>query len=98
MSCISVVLFFCIRVNVCDILAAVSLQVLEYKSDLKQYWKRSHGHVISSLSSCPLFHHVFRTLDKAGRPRRFELTYYIVFLLYYQRDFFFTAASSHQVC
>ncbi|XP_035002685.1 multiple inositol polyphosphate phosphatase 1b isoform X1 [Hippoglossus stenolepis] len=45
-------------------------KVLEYKSDLKQYWKRSHGHVISSLSSCPLFHHIFRTLDKAGRPRR----------------------------
>lgn len=45
-------------------------KVLEYKSDLKQYWKRSHGHMISSLSSCPLFHHVFRTLDKAGRPRR----------------------------
>lgn len=45
-------------------------KVLEYKSDLKQYWKRSHGHVISSLSSCPLFHHVFRTLDRAGRPRR----------------------------
>ncbi|KAI3365135.1 hypothetical protein L3Q82_010103 [Scortum barcoo] len=45
-------------------------KVLEYLSDLKQYWKRSHGHAISSLSSCPLFHHVFRTLDKAGRPRR----------------------------
>ncbi|XP_069015956.1 multiple inositol polyphosphate phosphatase 1b [Embiotoca jacksoni] len=45
-------------------------KVLEYKSDLKQYWKHSHGHVISGLSSCPLFHHVFRTLDKAGRPRR----------------------------
>ncbi|XP_008302818.1 multiple inositol polyphosphate phosphatase 1b, partial [Stegastes partitus] len=45
-------------------------KVLEYQSDLKQYWKRSHGHVISSLSSCPLFHHIFRTLDKAGRPRR----------------------------
>ncbi|XP_039870016.1 multiple inositol polyphosphate phosphatase 1b [Simochromis diagramma] len=45
-------------------------KVLEYKSDLKQYWKRSHGHEINSLSSCPLFHHVFRTLDRAGRPRR----------------------------
>ncbi|KAF3703985.1 Multiple inositol polyphosphate phosphatase 1 [Channa argus] len=45
-------------------------KVLEYKSDLKQYWKRSYGYAISSLSSCPLFHHVFRTLDKAGRPRR----------------------------
>ncbi|XP_047465258.1 multiple inositol polyphosphate phosphatase 1-like isoform X1 [Mugil cephalus] len=45
-------------------------KVLEYKSDLKQYWKRSYGHSINGLSSCPLFHHVFRTLDKAGRPRR----------------------------
>lgn len=45
-------------------------KVLEYKSDLKQYWMRFHGHVINSLSSCPLFHHVFRTLDRAGRPRR----------------------------
>lgn len=47
-----------------------SVQVLEYQTDLKQYWKRAHGHMISSLSSCPLFHHIFRTLDKAGRPRR----------------------------
>ncbi|XP_061563957.1 multiple inositol polyphosphate phosphatase 1b [Cololabis saira] len=45
-------------------------QVLEFLSDLQQYWKRSHGHAITGLSSCPLFHHVFRTLDKAGRPRR----------------------------
>ncbi|KAM8837124.1 multiple inositol polyphosphate phosphatase 1b [Spinachia spinachia] len=45
-------------------------KVLEYKSDLKQYWKRFHGYMISGLSSCPLFHHIFRTLDKAGRPRR----------------------------
>ncbi|XP_043957919.1 multiple inositol polyphosphate phosphatase 1b [Gambusia affinis] len=45
-------------------------KVLEYSFDLKQFWKRSHGHSISSLSSCPLFHHIFRTLDKAGRPRR----------------------------
>lgn len=55
-----------IRVDVRSVL----LQVLEYKMDLKQYWMRSHGHVISSLSSCPLFHHIFRTLDRAGRPRR----------------------------
>uniref|UniRef100_A0A3B3UM92 Multiple inositol polyphosphate phosphatase 1 n=1 Tax=Poecilia latipinna TaxID=48699 RepID=A0A3B3UM92_9TELE len=43
-------------------------KVLEYSFDLKQFWKRSHGHLISSLSSCPLFHHIFRTLDKAGQP------------------------------
>ncbi|XP_017297146.1 multiple inositol polyphosphate phosphatase 1b [Kryptolebias marmoratus] len=45
-------------------------KVLEYKSDLKQFWKRSYGHLVNRMSSCPLFHHVFRTLDKAGRPRR----------------------------
>ncbi|XP_028989579.1 multiple inositol polyphosphate phosphatase 1b [Betta splendens] len=45
-------------------------KVLEYQSDLKQFWKRSYGHAVNSMSSCPLFHHVFRTLDKAGRPRR----------------------------
>ncbi|KAM6897126.1 multiple inositol polyphosphate phosphatase 1b [Xenentodon cancila] len=54
----------------CFLFEEYDAKVLEYLSDLKQYWKRSHGHVISSLSSCPLFHHVFRTLDKAGRPRR----------------------------
>nr|XP_061808050.1 multiple inositol polyphosphate phosphatase 1-like [Nerophis lumbriciformis] len=45
-------------------------KVLEYKCDLKLFWKRAHGHAINLLASCPLFHHVFRTLDKAGRPRR----------------------------
>lgn len=54
----------------CFLFDGSDAQVLEYKSDLKQYWKRSHGHIINSLSSCPLFHHVFRSLDKAGRPRR----------------------------
>ncbi|XP_077482535.1 multiple inositol polyphosphate phosphatase 1b [Stigmatopora argus] len=45
-------------------------KVLEYKCDLKLFWKRAHGHAINLLASCPLFHHIFRTLDKAGRPRR----------------------------
>uniref|UniRef100_A0A8C6U2W5 2,3-bisphosphoglycerate 3-phosphatase n=1 Tax=Neogobius melanostomus TaxID=47308 RepID=A0A8C6U2W5_9GOBI len=44
----------------------VYIQVLEYKCDLKQFWKRAHGHSINGLSSCPLFHHIFRTLDRAG--------------------------------
>uniref|UniRef100_A0A3Q0RIE5 Multiple inositol polyphosphate phosphatase 1 n=1 Tax=Amphilophus citrinellus TaxID=61819 RepID=A0A3Q0RIE5_AMPCI len=52
----------------CFLFNETDAKVLEYKSDLKQYWKRAYGHEISSLSSCPLFHHVFRTLDKAGRP------------------------------
>uniref|UniRef100_A0A674NKR0 Multiple inositol polyphosphate phosphatase 1 n=1 Tax=Takifugu rubripes TaxID=31033 RepID=A0A674NKR0_TAKRU len=54
----------------CFLFTEDDAKVLEYQMDLKQYWKRSHGHMISSLSSCPLFHHIFRTLDKAGRPRR----------------------------
>ncbi|XP_061562493.1 multiple inositol polyphosphate phosphatase 1b isoform X2 [Phycodurus eques] len=45
-------------------------KVLEYKCDLKLFWKRAHGHAITLAASCPLFHHVFRSLDKAGRPRR----------------------------
>uniref|UniRef100_H3BZE6 Multiple inositol polyphosphate phosphatase 1 n=1 Tax=Tetraodon nigroviridis TaxID=99883 RepID=H3BZE6_TETNG len=54
----------------CFLFSEEDAKVLEYQADLKQYWKRSHGHMISSLSSCPLFHHIFRTLDRAGRPRR----------------------------
>ncbi|XP_054622938.1 multiple inositol polyphosphate phosphatase 1b [Dunckerocampus dactyliophorus] len=54
----------------CLLFDQADAEVLEYKSDLNQYWKRAHGHAINSMSSCPLFHHVFRTLDKAGRPRR----------------------------
>lgn len=54
----------------CQLFTLQDAQVLEYKGDLKQYWKRAHGHSISGLSSCPLFHHIFRTLDRAGRPRR----------------------------
>ncbi|KAM9425551.1 multiple inositol polyphosphate phosphatase 1b isoform 2-T2 [Pholidichthys leucotaenia] len=54
----------------CFLFSESDAKVLEYSGDLKQFWKRAHGHVISGLSSCPLFHHIFRTLDKAGRPRR----------------------------
>lgn len=54
----------------CQLFTLQDAQVLEYKGDLKQFWKRAHGHSISGLSSCPLFHHIFRTLDRAGRPRR----------------------------
>ncbi|KAJ0016293.1 hypothetical protein NQD34_014583 [Periophthalmus magnuspinnatus] len=54
----------------CRLFTKEDAKVLEYKGDLKQYWKRAHGHSINGLSSCPLFHHIFRTLDKAGRPRR----------------------------
>ncbi|KAM3860009.1 multiple inositol polyphosphate phosphatase 1b [Diretmus argenteus] len=58
----------------CFLFDDADAKVLEYKSDLKQYWKRSHGHVINGRSSCPLFHHVFsrldQNLDQAGRLSR----------------------------
>ncbi|KAJ0060574.1 hypothetical protein NL108_016031, partial [Boleophthalmus pectinirostris] len=54
----------------CRLFTKEDAKVLEYKGDLKQFWKRSYGHSINGLSTCPLFHHIFRTLDKAGRPRR----------------------------
>lgn len=54
----------------CHLFTEEDAKVLEYKSDLKQYWKRAYGYAINGFSSCPLFHHIFRTLDKAGRPRR----------------------------
>ncbi|XP_029933862.1 multiple inositol polyphosphate phosphatase 1b isoform X2 [Myripristis murdjan] len=41
-------------------------KVLEYKSDLKQFWKRAHGHQINSRSSCALLQDVFRELQAAG--------------------------------
>ncbi|XP_049615984.1 multiple inositol polyphosphate phosphatase 1-like [Syngnathus scovelli] len=54
----------------CFLFEPCDAEVLEYKCDLKLFWKRAHGHTINLLASCPLFHHIFRTLDKAGRPRR----------------------------
>ncbi|XP_019743400.1 multiple inositol polyphosphate phosphatase 1b [Hippocampus comes] len=54
----------------CFLFEPSDAKVLEYKCDLKLFWKRAHGYAINLLASCPLFHHIFRTLDKAGRPRR----------------------------
>ncbi|XP_052425995.1 multiple inositol polyphosphate phosphatase 1b [Carassius gibelio] len=50
----------------CDLLDESDAQVLEYKNDLKQYWKRGYGHDINRKSSCPLFHDIFKRLDKAA--------------------------------
>lgn len=55
----------------CDLLDESDAQVLEYKSDLKQYWKRGYGHDINRKSSCPLFHDIFNRLDKAANGYRF---------------------------
>uniref|UniRef100_A0A3P9PHB5 Multiple inositol polyphosphate phosphatase 1 n=1 Tax=Poecilia reticulata TaxID=8081 RepID=A0A3P9PHB5_POERE len=40
-------------------------KVMEYASDLREFWKRGYGHDINSKSSCILFHDLFSRLDKA---------------------------------
>ncbi|KAG7219589.1 hypothetical protein INR49_018966 [Caranx melampygus] len=41
-------------------------RVMEYASDLREFWKRGYGHDIISKSSCILFHDVFNRLNKAA--------------------------------
>ncbi|XP_055032700.2 multiple inositol polyphosphate phosphatase 1b isoform X1 [Misgurnus anguillicaudatus] len=55
----------------CNLLDKSDAQVLEYKSDLKQYWKRGYGHDINRKSSCPLFHDIFKRLNKAAYDYRY---------------------------
>ncbi|KAJ3608220.1 hypothetical protein NHX12_025270 [Muraenolepis orangiensis] len=49
----------------CHLFDLQDARVLEYKNDLKQYWKRGHGHSISSRASCVLFHDLFTRLELA---------------------------------
>lgn len=48
----------------CQLFDEADALVMEYSSDLKQYWKRSYGHEINSKSSCILFHDLFHRLDR----------------------------------
>ncbi|XP_026869276.2 multiple inositol polyphosphate phosphatase 1b isoform X2 [Electrophorus electricus] len=50
----------------CNTLDEVDAEVLEYKNDLKQYWKRGYGYDINRKSSCSLFHDLFRRLEEAS--------------------------------
>ncbi|KAM4624303.1 multiple inositol polyphosphate phosphatase 1b [Polymixia lowei] len=54
----------------CHLFDDSSAKVLEYKSDLKQYWKRAYGHTINSKSSCTLFHDLFTRLELAVQQSR----------------------------
>ncbi|XP_059892921.1 multiple inositol polyphosphate phosphatase 1b [Gadus macrocephalus] len=49
----------------CHLFDLNDAKVLEYKNDLKQFWKRGHGHSINSRSSCVLFHDLFNRLELA---------------------------------
>ncbi|XP_036402885.1 multiple inositol polyphosphate phosphatase 1-like [Megalops cyprinoides] len=55
----------------CRLFDETDAQVLEYASDLKQYWKRGYGHEINQKSSCSLFHDVFNRLDRIANASRF---------------------------
>ncbi|XP_024242219.1 multiple inositol polyphosphate phosphatase 1 isoform X1 [Oncorhynchus tshawytscha] len=55
----------------CNLFDETDAQVLEYKNDLKQYWKRGYGHDINRKSSCNLFHDLFNRFDQAAREIRF---------------------------
>ncbi|XP_036392752.1 multiple inositol polyphosphate phosphatase 1b [Megalops cyprinoides] len=55
----------------CNLFDEMDAKVLEYANDLKQYWKRGHGHDINRKSSCTLFHDVFSRLDRAANEIRF---------------------------
>ncbi|XP_035590491.1 multiple inositol polyphosphate phosphatase 1-like [Oncorhynchus keta] len=55
----------------CNLFDETDAQVLEYKNDLKQYWKRGYGHDINRKSSCALFHDLFNRLDKVAHEIRF---------------------------
>ncbi|XP_076154156.1 multiple inositol polyphosphate phosphatase 1b [Alosa pseudoharengus] len=55
----------------CNLFDEADAQVLEYKNDLKQYWKRGYGHDINRKSSCTLFHDLFRRLDQAAYDFKF---------------------------
>ncbi|KAL0984125.1 hypothetical protein UPYG_G00137440 [Umbra pygmaea] len=55
----------------CNLFDETDAQVLEYKNDLKQYWKRGYGHDINRKSSCTLFHDLFSRLDQTAHEFRF---------------------------
>lgn len=50
----------------CQLFDEEDAKVMEYVGDLREYWKRGYGHDINFMSSCILFHDVFKRLDKAA--------------------------------
>uniref|UniRef100_A0A3Q3WLH6 Multiple inositol polyphosphate phosphatase 1 n=1 Tax=Mola mola TaxID=94237 RepID=A0A3Q3WLH6_MOLML len=48
----------------CQLFDEDDAKVMEYASDLREFWKRGYGHDINSKSSCVLFHDMFSRLNK----------------------------------
>uniref|UniRef100_A0A3Q3L6Z7 Multiple inositol polyphosphate phosphatase 1-like n=1 Tax=Labrus bergylta TaxID=56723 RepID=A0A3Q3L6Z7_9LABR len=55
----------------CQLFDDEDAKVMEYASDLREFWKRGYGHDINSKSSCILFHDVFSRLDKAASENKY---------------------------
>ncbi|XP_042358114.1 multiple inositol polyphosphate phosphatase 1-like [Plectropomus leopardus] len=50
----------------CQLFDEDDAKVMDYASDLREFWKRGYGYDINSKSSCILFHDVFNRLKKAA--------------------------------
>ncbi|KAL3971962.1 plasminogen activator inhibitor 1 RNA-binding protein [Sarotherodon galilaeus] len=50
----------------CELFDKDDAKVIEYASDLREFWKRGYGHDINSKASCILFHDVFSRMDKTA--------------------------------
>uniref|UniRef100_A0A669EY90 Multiple inositol polyphosphate phosphatase 1 n=1 Tax=Oreochromis niloticus TaxID=8128 RepID=A0A669EY90_ORENI len=50
----------------CELFDEDDAKVIEYASDLREFWKRGYGHDINSKASCILFHDVFSRMDKTA--------------------------------
>ncbi|XP_030604305.1 multiple inositol polyphosphate phosphatase 1-like [Archocentrus centrarchus] len=50
----------------CQLFDEDDAKVIEFASDLREFWKRGYGHDINSRASCILFHDVFNRLDKVA--------------------------------
>ncbi|XP_027132153.1 multiple inositol polyphosphate phosphatase 1 [Larimichthys crocea] len=54
----------------CQLFDEDDAKVMEYASDLREFWKRGYGHDINSKSSCMLFHDLFSRLNTAARENK----------------------------
>ncbi|MED6240156.1 hypothetical protein ATANTOWER_016831 [Ataeniobius toweri] len=54
----------------CQLFDEDDAKIIEYASDLREFWKRGYGHDINSKSSCILFHDLFSRLDKAANENK----------------------------
>ncbi|XP_068183080.1 multiple inositol polyphosphate phosphatase 1-like [Antennarius striatus] len=50
----------------CQLFDEDDAKIMEYTSDLSEFWKRGYGYDINSKSSCILFHDVFSRMNRAA--------------------------------